>query len=164
MRCRRRNQRRRSVLGGTSHYLLCLCCVYTYMHYRQLCFEEWRGKQRDEVPDSEFDDHWSNLSSKAKKVRLLIYPTTSPRTLLYLSGVPGPGSEERMSLLSPQFFLCLTSHSHRLQVLNRALPGETPGRSPAVLRCRREGVSYARGGPRVCGCRWCGWCDDPDVR
>jgi len=39
-----------------------------------LCFKEWREKQRDEVPDSDFDDHWNNLSPKAKKVRtLLVY-------------------------------------------------------------------------------------------
>jgi len=41
-----------------------------YMHYRQLCFEEWRESQKDDVPDDAFDEYWGDLSEKARRYTL----------------------------------------------------------------------------------------------
>ena len=90
-----------------------LCYSYEHTYHRQLCFKEWREKQRDGVPGDEFDEHWSDLSPTAKKVRAVrAARTISSNAFLSRSEIQGPGIGAGTSpIIAPVTSLVDATHS-----------------------------------------------------
>ena len=132
--------------------------VYTYLDYRKLCFEDWRRSQKDGIPDSAFDDHWENLSVKAKKVRVVLGSCiTSAYTLPYRlrSGMEDPGVGSGMSLFLHKLPL-LTLCVYRTRTPDRVRPSKASVLSLGCFGCGRVDGRPAGGGFRVCGRVHCG--------
>ena len=119
------------------------CYIYTYIHYRELCFKEWRKSQKDGVPDSAFDSYWGDLSAKAKKVRIILGScTTSTYTLRYRlrSGMEGPGVGRCTLSSLPRQLPLLTLCFYRRRTPDRVRPSKASVLSLECFWCGR--VAY----------------------